>query len=194
MKKLSIVLGFCLLAINLFSCSSSKQLVINSHQPESIEAPLPQKEIPNKENHVGFASLLETPFEAPVSISTAEPSPALFKAVPDSILNLIPTYTELKEETKLVEQKPASDPFARNPNHYARLSLTFGLIGFFTAITFYGPIIFGTMAIIYAKRSRQNNEPNQKKARAGRFWGIASFVAIPLSILAVLVLEYIFFF
>jgi hypothetical protein len=194
MKKLSIVLGFCLIAINLFSCSSSKQLVVNNQQPEPIEASLPQKEIPNKENHIGFASLVETPIEAPVSLGSEEPTPNLFKAVPDSILNLIPTYTEVNPETKQEEQKPVSDPFARNPNHYARLSLTFGLIGFFTAITFYGPLIFGTMAIIYARRSRQYNEPNQKKARAGKIWGIASFIAIPLSIIAVLVLEYIFFF
>lgn len=194
MKKLSIVLAFCLIAINLFSCSSSKQLVINSQQPEPVEVSLPQKEIPNTENHIGFASLIETPIEAPVSISAEEPTPNLFKAVPDSILNLIPTYTEEKTEVIAEEQVPFYVPFERNPNHYARLSLAFGLIGFFTAITIWGPIIFGTMAIVYARRSRQYNEPNQKKARAGKIWGILSFIAIPLSFIALLLLEYIFFF
>jgi hypothetical protein len=194
MKNLSILLVFCLLAKSLFSCSSSKQLVINNQQPEPIEVSLPQKEIPNNENHIGFASLQESPMEAPISISSEEPIPNLFKAVPDSILNLIPTYTEVNQETKQEEQEPISNPFERNPNYYARWSLAFGLIGFFTAITIWGPIIFGTLAIVYAKKSKQYKEPNQKKARAGRFWGIASFIAIPLSITAVLILEYIFFF
>ena len=194
MKKLSIVLGFCLIAINLLSCSSSKQLVVNNQQPEPIEASLPQKEIPNKENHIGFASLVETPIEAPVSLGSEEPTPNLFKAVPDSVLNLIPTYTEEKAEVIAEEQVPFYVPYVRNVNHYARLSLTFGLIGFFTAITIWGPLIFGTMAIIYSRRSKEYNEPNQKKARAGKFWGIASFVAIPLSIVGILILEYIFFY
>ena len=194
MKNLTILLVFCLIAINLFSCSSSKQLVINSHETEPIEASLPQIENPNKENHIEFSSLLETPIEAPVSLSSEEPIPNLFKAVPDSILNLIPTYTEDKAEVIAEEQVPFYVPYVRNVNHYARLSLTFGLIGFFTAITIWGPLIFGTMAIIYSRRSKEYNEPNQKKARAGKIWGIASFIAIPLSIVAVLVLEYLFFF
>lgn len=194
MKNLTILLVFCLIAINLFSCSSSKQLVINNQQPEPIEASLPQKEIPNKENHIEFASLIETPIEAPLSVGSEEPTPSLFKAVPDSILNLIPTYTEEKAEVIAEDQVPFYVPFVRNVNHYARLSLTCGLIGFFTAITIWGPLIFGTMAIIYARRSKQYNEPNQKKARAGKIWGILSFIAIPLSFIALLLLEYIFFF
>jgi hypothetical protein len=106
-------------------------LVINNQQPEPIEASLPQKEIPNNENHIGFASLQESPMEAPISISSEEPNPNLFKAVPDNILNLIPTYTEVNQETKQEEQEPISNPFERNPNFYARWSLAFGLIGFF---------------------------------------------------------------
>ena len=183
-------------SIAAFSCSTTKEITVNSDKVElQSAASIPSEAIENERvKTVSFASIDET---TDYSEFQEMENPPLFKAIPDSVLEYLPTIAEqrqsLEEDEALVNADPPTEPI-RNPNYYARWSLAFGLIGFFTAISIWGPLIFGTLAIVYAKKSKQYKEPNQKKARAGRFWGIASFIAIPLSITAVLILEYIFFF
>lgn len=173
-----------------FSCSSTKDITVRNNKVNLQTEPntLPKHTENEQVNTVGFASMVETPNH--FNLKETENTP-LFKAIPDSVLEYVPTIAEeqpsLEEEEVLANADPPTEP-QRNPNFYARTSLTLGLIAFFTAASYWGPLICGTLAIVYAKRSRLAKEPNQKKARAGKFWGIASFFAIPLAYIAISIL------
>ena len=191
MIKFSKWVLFLVSSLMAFSCSTTKEITINSGKakPQTQVSTSSEAFENERVKTVSFASMIETTNQSEFQETEKLP---LFKAIPDSVLAYLAPVAEqrqnLEEEEAVVNADPPTEP-QRNPNFYARTSLTLGLVAFFTAASFWGPIICGTLAIIYAKKSRLAKEPNQKKARAGRFWGIASFIAIPLAYIAISVLE-----
>lgn len=198
MKNSLAVFALILLVISLSSCSTTKEIYVKN-EISNLEPKISATEdspIGRKVNQAVFASLLET-----TSINT-EVAPTGFPSTdwqtsPNQIIvsttqidkSLKQNFTNFSSNINTQEPPENTDP-VRNPNFYARTSLTLGLVGFFTAISIWGPIICGTLAIIYSKKSKVEKEPNQKKARAGRFWGIASFIAIPLVYIGISILEF----
>jgi len=201
--SISILLLLVLVSVGALStgCSGLKQL--NLSATNSAPSLARKAEYPTFQSEIAAQA---PPFEA--NLETAKVGDYNYKSPSIDIIQ--PTARFLKRkaaQSKKVTEgvnnngssskasflfPPVYRSYNTDENSHARTSLTLGLIAFFTAITFYGPLICGTLAIIHAKKSRLAGEPDQKKARAGKFWGIMSFVAIPVGWITVGLLSSLF--
>jgi len=195
-SSISILLLLVLVSVGALStgCSGLKQL--NLSATNSAPSLARKAEYPTFQSEIAAQA---PPFEA--NLETAKVGDYNYKSPSFDIIQPTARFLKRKaaQSTKVTEgvnnNRPSSKAsflfppvyrsYNRDENFHARTALTLGIIGFLTAIAIYGGLVCGILAIIQARKSKEAGEPDQKKARAGKAWGIAALIAIPVAYLTI---------
>ncbi|MFY8035299.1 MAG: hypothetical protein ACOVMN_12320 [Flexibacteraceae bacterium] len=168
-----------------FSCSTTKEITLSNDKVKlQTEASTSNGVIDNERVHtISFASMVETTNQ--LDFKETEKSP-LFKAIPDSVLEYVPTIAEhrqsLEEEalshTEIYE--PQTGKLNNDPNFFGNTALILGYIALFSSFTVFVGYIFAILTFIYAYKAKRASEPNRKLARSANILAFISLFLVML--------------